>query len=126
MVPDIEAVAIGIKFGSTWVPPEIFSDFIEHLHCGKGMQTVNYFPAMGRWDVSVRIWDQSLNGSVWGIPEYPADKIIESLLTNRPIKVEKEIGEDEYGKPVKVVDQELTAAAMQKADEIRQAFLDWV
>lgn len=126
MPPDIEAVDIGIKFGSTWVPPQIFSDFIEHLHCGKGMQTVSYFPAMGRWDVSVKIWDQSLNGSVWGIPEYPADKIIESLLTNRPIKVEKEIGEDEYGKPVKVVDQELTAAAMQKADEIRQAFLDWV
>ena len=25
-----------------------------------------------------------------------------------------------------VIDQELTAAAMQKAEEIKQAFLDWV
>ncbi|MDR2572932.1 MAG: SLOG family protein [Desulfovibrio sp.] len=52
---------------------------------------------------------------------------LESLLTNRPIKVEKDSGQnDERGNPIKVVDQELTAAAMAKADEIRQAFLDWV
>ncbi|MBQ3060196.1 MAG: DEAD/DEAH box helicase family protein [Desulfovibrio sp.] len=126
MPPDIEAVDIGIRFGSSWVPPQIFSDFIEHLHEGKGMQTVNYFPALGRWDVSVKIWDQSLNGSVWGIPEYPASRIIEALLTNKTIKVEKEIGEDKHGRPIKEVDQELTAAAMQKADAIKQNFLDWV
>lgn len=127
MPPDIEAVDIGIKFGSTWVPGEVFSDFIEHLHGGKGLQSVTYFPTLGRWDASVRIWDFALSTNVWGVPEYPAGKIIESLLTNRPIKVEKESGQhDENGKPIMVVDQELTAAAMQKADEIRQAFLDWV
>lgn len=64
---------------------------------------------------------------VWGIPEYPADKIIGALLTNKPIKVEKASGQyDDNGRPIMVIDQELTAAAMQKADEIRQAFLDWV
>jgi N12 class adenine-specific DNA methylase len=48
-------------------------------------------------------------------------------LSNRLIKVETDSGErDERGNPVKVVDQELTAAAMQKADEIKQAFVDWV
>lgn len=127
MPPDIEAVDIGIKFGSTWVPQEIVDEFIENLHGGKGYQTVNYFPTLGRWEAQVRIWDTALSTNVWGIPEYPAGKIIESLLMNRPIKVEKESGQyDSNDKPIMVVDQELTAAAMQKADEVRQAFLDWV
>ena len=127
MPPEIEAVDIGIKFGSTWVPQNVVSDFIEFLHSGKGSQNVSYAPTLGRWEASVRIWDFSLNTSVWGIPEFPAGKIIESLLMNRPIKVEKESGEyDSNDKPIMGVDQELTTAAMQKADEIRQAFLDWV
>ena len=124
---EIEAVDIGIRFGSTWVPSEVFNAFVEHLHDGNGSQDISYFPALGRWQAKVRIWDDAIDSSVYGIPEYPASKIIESLLINRPIKVEKESGEyDENGKPVMVIDQELAAAAMQKADEIKQAFLDWV
>ena len=46
---------------------------------------------------------------------------------NKPIKVEKDTGQrDEQGRPIMELDQELTAAAMQKADEIRQAFVDWI
>ncbi len=127
MPPDIEAVDIGIRFGSSWVPAQVFADFVEHLHDGKGMQTINYLPTLGRWEASVSIWDASLASSVWGIPEYSAGKIIEALLMNKPIKVQKESGQhDDQGRPIMVIDQELTAAAMQKADEIKQAFLDWV
>ena len=127
MPPDIEAVDIGIRFGSSWVPAQIFADFVEHLHGGKGMQTISYLPTLGRWEASVSIWDASLATGVWGIPEYPADKIIEALLMNKPIKVQKESGQrDDQGRPIMVIDQELTAAAMQKADEIKQTFLDWV
>ena len=127
MPPDIEAVDIGIKFGSAWVPAQVFADFVEHLHGGKGMQTINYLPTLGRWEASVYIWDASLASSVWGIPEYSAGNIIEALLMNKPIKVQRESGQhDDQGRPIMVIDQELTAAAMQKADEIKQAFLDWV
>lgn len=127
MPPDIEAVDIGIRFGSSWVPAQVFADFVEHLHGGKGMQTINYLPTLGRWEASVSIWDASLASSVWGIPEYSAGKIIEALLMNKPIKVQKESGQhDDQGRPIMVIDQDLTAAAMQKADEIKQAFLDWV
>lgn len=126
--PDIEAVDIGVKFGSTWVPGNVFSDFIEErIHGGHGYQTINYVPILGRWEAKVSVYDHAANTEVWGIPEYPASKILESLLTNRPIKVEKESGQyDDNDRPIMVVDQELTAAAMQKADEVKQAFLDWV
>lgn len=93
MPPDIEAVDIGIRFGSSWVPAQVFADFVEHLHGGKGMQTINYLPTLGRWEASVSIWDASLASSVWGIPEYSAGKIIEALLMNKPIKVQKESGQ---------------------------------
>ncbi len=128
MPPEIEAVDIGIKFGSTWVPGEVLSDFIEErIHGGRGQQSITYMPILGRWEAKVAVYDHAANTDVWGIPEYPASKILESLLTNRPIKVEKESGQyDDFDKPIMVVDQELTAAAMQKADEVRQAFLDWV
>ncbi|MDR2744703.1 MAG: DEAD/DEAH box helicase family protein [Desulfovibrio sp.] len=127
MPPDIEAVDIGIKFGSTWVPGEVFSAFTTERISDKVWQTIDYIPVLGRWEAKISIYDPSADRDIWGIPEYPASSIIESLLMNRPIKVEKETGEeDERGKPIKVVDQELTAAAMAKADEIRQAFLDWV
>ena len=127
MPPDIEAVDIGIKFGSTWVPADVMDEFVEHLHKGRGMQQIQYFPSIGHWQANVRIWDDALNTSVWGTPEYSAGKLIESLLINRPIKVEVDSGSrDDQGRPIMVVDQELTAAAMQKADEIKQAFLDWV
>ena len=127
MPPDIEAVDIGIKFGSAWIPTQVISDFVEHLHGGKGTQEISYLPTLGRWLAKVSIWDMAINDSVWGIPEYPAEKILESLLINRPIKVEKDSGQhDENGKPIMVIDQELTATAMQKAEEIKQAFLDWV
>lgn len=127
MPPDIEAVDIGIRFGASWVPAQVFSDFVEHLHGGNGKQTISYLPTLGRWEASVSIWDASLATSVWGIPEYPAGKIIEALLTNKSIKVQKPSGhKDERGNDIMVIDQELTAAAMSKADEIRQAFLDWI
>ena len=124
--PDIEAVDIGVKFGSAWLPEEVITDFIESLHGGKGRQSVKYIPVLGKWEARVSFHDNSLNRDVWGIPEYPAEDIIESLLSNRPIKVEKEVGRDDAGKAIMVVDQELTAAAMAKADSVRQAFLDWV
>ena len=106
MPPDIEAVDIGIRFGSSWVPAQVFADFVEHLHGGKGMQTINYLPTLGRWEASVSIWDASLASSVWGIPEYSAGKIIEALLMNKPIKVQKESGQhDDQGRPIMVIDQ---------------------
>ena len=127
--PDVEAVDIGIQFGATWVPPEDMRRFIVEV-IGQGREyfgdvRVDYHPLVGKWDAKVRIFDRTLNASVWGTPEYPAEKILESLLTHRPIKVEKEVL-DARGKVFVELDQEATAAAMQKADEIRQAFRDWI
>lgn len=126
--PDIEAVDIGVQFGATWIPKEDMSAFFDEvIHGGNGKQHVVYLPVLGKWDIGIQINDYTRNTSTWGIPEYPAERLIQSMLRNTPIKVEKDTGEkDQHGNPIKVVDSELTAAAMQKADEIRQAFKDWI
>lgn len=128
MPPDIEAIDIGIKFGTPWVPSQVFSQFMDEIiHSGSGQQTFIYVSALGKWEAKVHIYDHTLNTSTWGIPEFPATDIIQALMKNTPIKVEKETGYlDDRGKPIMTVDQELTAAAMQKGEEIKQAFLDWV
>lgn len=56
-----------------------------------------------------------------------SEDLAQAGMQGRPIKVEKESASyDENGNPLIVIDQELTTAAGQKADEIKQAFLDWV
>ena len=61
MPPDIEAVDIGIKFGSTWVPGEVLADFIEErIHGGRGHQTINYVPILGRWEAKVSVYDHEV------------------------------------------------------------------
>lgn len=62
----------------------------------------------------------------WGTEAYPANKLIEAVLTNRSIQVKTEVGRDERGQPIMQVDETQTAAANQKADELRQAFVDWI
>jgi N12 class adenine-specific DNA methylase len=125
--PDIEAVDIGIQFGSTWVPGEVFETFINEVICERNYIRISYIPVLGRWNADINIYDLSANNDVWGIRECTAAEILENLLRGRPVRVERETGEtDEKGRPIKVVDQELTAAATAKADQIRQAFLDWV
>ena len=126
--PDVETVDIGVQFGAPWIPADVMNQFVEDvIHGGSGSQHIKYLSALGKWEAKVSIYDGSKNLSVWGTPEYPASRLIESLLRGTPIKVERETGQvDERGNAIRVVDSELTAAAMQKADEIRQAFKDWI
>ena len=127
MPPDVEAVDIGVQFGASWVPAEDMRKFLHEVICGSDSRIhVKYLPQLGKWDAKVSIFDASRNSSIWGIPEYPATRLIESLLRGTPIKIEKETGRDSNGNPIMTLDSELTAAAMQKADEIKKAFQDWI
>ncbi len=128
MPKDIEAVDIGVKFGSTWLPKEVILEFVEEKIGGVHpyQKEIDYLPVLGKWNVNLKIYDRSINNELWGTPEYPAEDLIKSLLVNRPIKVEKEVGRDQNNKPIMQVDQEATAVAMQKANDIQQAFSDWI
>lgn len=122
---DIEPVDIAVQLGSTWVPTEHVAQFVDQLVGCRG-STIRYFPELGKWSTEIFTSDRTLNRVRWGIEEYPATDLIDAILTNRSIQVKREVGTDEHGKKIMEVDEEKTAAANEKADEIRQAFLDWI
>lgn len=122
---DIEPVDISIQLGSTWVPDHTVNQFVSHL-LGEVRRRISYQPTLGKWLVDIDAGDRTTARVTWGTEAYPANQLLEAILTNRPIQVKVEVGADEHGNKLYRVDDAQTAAANQKADEIRQAFLDWV
>lgn len=124
---DIDAVDIGIQLNSTWVPPQVIKDFINsELGLAKNNCYIDYQPAVGRWIVELEGGPQSLRNEKWGTEKLDANEIIVRLMMNSEIKVNKRVGENEHGQPLYRVDIEATLEAQSKADEIQNAFQDWV
>lgn len=127
--PDLEAVDIGVQLGTFWIPQDIIKEFGTHLFGPDAIQEVTYINAIGKWNVSVKSFavDATINTGTYGTPDYPGTSLFKAILANTPIKVEREVGTNpETKKPIYKVDDEATAAANQKADEIKQVFLDWI
>ncbi|MDR5791693.1 DEAD/DEAH box helicase family protein [Caballeronia sp. LP003] len=123
---DIEPVDISVQLGSTWVPEAVVSDFVTHL-LGDVRRTVSYAPSLGKWIAHVGpSSDRTTMRATWGTEDIPANELLSSILTGKPIQVKEVVGRNENGQPEYRVNEERTAAATQKADEIRQAFTDWV
>lgn len=123
---DIDPVDIGVQLGATWVPPSVVDSFVGHM-LGPVQRNISYQPALGKWLVSIRPSNDVTTMTItWGTVDAPANKLIEAILRNSPIQVKEEIGRDERNNPIYAINEEKTAVANQKADEIKQAFEDWV
>ena len=122
---NIEPVDIAVQLGSTWVPERVVGDFVGHL-LGDVRRRISYQESLGKWLVKIDKPERTVGTVTWGTQSYPANELIEAILTNSSIQVRQEQGTDDHGRPIYRVDDVQTAAANQKADEIRQAFLDWV
>lgn len=123
---DIEPVDIAVQLGSSWVPADDVKAFVRHLigdvHC-----QVSFQPSIGRWVSKIGAGSRTVCRVQWGTEDKPANTLIEDILGNRDIKVLERAGTNpQTGAPIYVVNEPATAAAAQKADEIRQAFADWI
>lgn len=122
---DIDAVDISVSLGSTWVPATVVSDFVQHL-LGGVRQHIFYMEALGKWQVKISEPDHTVARVTYGTQRYPANDLIEAILQQSPIQVRDQVGKSETGSPIYELNSEETTAANQKADEIRQAFVDWL
>lgn len=128
---DLTASEIGIKLGSTWIPPEIIRQFIFEL-----LDTPRY----NRWDINVKysnitaewyIENKSVDKdnvkaySTYGTPRINAYKIIEQTLNLKDVKIFDTIIDDE-GRKQRVLNRKETAIASSKQDAIKEAFLSWI
>jgi N12 class adenine-specific DNA methylase/predicted RNA methylase len=122
---DIDAVDIAVSLGSTWIPSDVVSEFVKHL-LGNVRAQIRYTEALGKWHAKISDPDYTVNHVTWGTGRYPASDLIEAILQQRPIQVKDEVGRTEAGAPIYQQNADETTSANQKADEIRQAFLDWL
>lgn len=128
---DLTASEIGIKLGSTWIPPEIIRKFIFEL-----LDT----PSYNRWDIHVKYsnitaeWyiDGKSNDrnnvkayTTYGTSRINAYKIIEQTLNLKEVKIFDTFIDDE-GRKQRVLNRKETAIACSKQDAIKEAFLNWV
>jgi N12 class adenine-specific DNA methylase/predicted RNA methylase len=123
---DIDPVDIGVQLGAAWVPPSVVDSFVGHL-LGPVQRKISYQPSLGKWLVNIRPSNDLTTMTItWGTVDAPAHKLIEAILRNSPIQIKEETGRDERNNPIYTLNEEKTAVANQKADEIKQAFEDWV
>ena len=128
---DLTASEIGVKLGSTWIPPEIVRQFIFEL-----LETPRY----NQWDIKVKYsnitaeWyidgksvdrDNVKAYSTYGTPRINAYKIIEQTLNLKDVKIFDTIIDDE-GRKQRVLNRKETAIASSKQDAIKEAFLNWI
>ncbi|MHC8347779.1 Eco57I restriction-modification methylase domain-containing protein, partial [Pseudomonas sp. RT6P73] len=115
---DIEPVDIRVQLGSTWVPDLDVEEFVRHL-LGRVACRVSYQPSLGKYMAKIGAADHTTGNVTWGTDRYPAHQLVEAILLGHAIQVRDEVGKDDRGNKIYRINDVQTAAANQKADEIR-------
>jgi len=108
---------VTVLLGSTFVPPKIYADFIEHV-TGR--------PARVSFSAATNSYAVTASGATQEkVDEFGADGItiagmVSDILNSKTIRITKTVDDKE------VFDEERTALALIKAKQIRSEFSDWV
>ena len=122
----IPAHLVEFTFGSSWIAPKLYEDFIEERTGLKvelanvggtwAMQTPYY--TLGEKNRSMAVVSELCGKTIMG------HELMEAALTNRTITVSKTIRHWD-GTTETITDREATTACANKVDEIRSDFKDW-
>lgn len=116
---DLTASEISVRLGATWIPPEIFQQFMfEFLDTPRYAQwniKVHYSQFTGEWNIEGKSYDRSnvKAYSTYGTSRINAYKIIEETLNLKDVRIFDYI-EDEEGKKKAVLNKKETAIAQAK------------
>ena len=125
------ASEISVRLGATWIPPEIFQQFMfEFLDTPRYAQwniKVHYSQFTGEWNIEGKSYDRSnvKAYSTYGTSRINAYKIIEETLNLKDVRIFDYI-EDDEGKKKAVLNKKETAIAQAKQELIKQGFQDWI
>ena len=113
---------IEVRLGAAWVPPSDVQDFAKHLLEATDFLNIQYSPFLDVWsvDASYQVLGSVKNTKVYGTERVGALRLIELGLNLKDPVVYDKVDER------LVVNQEDTAAARMKLEEIKVAFKDWV
>lgn len=127
---DVKGSEIDVNLGVTWIPPQVYAEFAEHLMgASKGSITVNYSSENG-YTMSYRdfLRNRAENTSVWGTKKMPflygsknEKGMFMSIMNNNELKITfKNIeGKTE-------IDRNATEAVRAMKDKITTEFNNWL
>lgn len=126
----IKAGDISVRLGTTWIPPEIYREFIFDLLQTPRWQQYNikvyYTTETEEWYISNKSSDQRIETNrTFGTHRMNAYKIIENTLNLRNVKIFDKTYDAE-GKEIRVLNKKETAIAQGKQDLIKTRFLEWI
>lgn len=128
---DLTAPEISVRLGATWIPPEIYQQFIFELLStgwrGQNRIRVLYSPHTAEWNITEKSADKDniKAFSTYGTRRMSAYHIIENTLNLRTVRVFDTVY-DESGNKTQVLNRKETAIAQDKQDAIKAQFADWI
>ena len=132
---DIPYNEIYITPGATFIPNEIYADFIAHMLGGRNNPNSYSGPDVevgrtlsGEFKINVnnkRLKNGYYNTQTWGTARKSFLDLIDAMMGSRTIKV-NDVFENADGKKVSVVNEAETEAANEKAKAIQKEFEDWI
>ena len=134
---DIPATEIGVKLGSTWLPPKVVKQFMFELletprwyyesYYRGDLIDVDYSEHSGEWHISNKNRDSGnvKANSTYGTARINAYKIIENTLNLKDVKIYDTVF-DENGNKTRVLNKKESAIANAKQEIIKQEFQNWI
>ncbi|MBE9062884.1 DEAD/DEAH box helicase family protein [cf. Phormidesmis sp. LEGE 11477] len=116
---------IDVRLGSIWIPPSDVEAFAHNLlGVDKGI-TIQHSKSADAWYVNTtyRVNVLAANNSIYGTGEVSATTLISQTLNLKNPVVYKA---DPHDADKRVIDQDETAAARLKQEEIKERFKDWI
>ncbi|WP_404949012.1 hypothetical protein HFP70_35100 [Streptomyces sp. ARC14] len=119
--PDITPGEIDAPMGAAWLGGDIVQAFLRDKLNSDTVRVSYQGGSLWKVDAPDGVKKGRAATRVWGTDDYPAIKLAEAILTNGRIRVTYR---DEAG--TTHVDEDATAAAQTKADELKEEFQDWL
>lgn len=122
---NIPAHLINFTFGSSWIDPKLYEDYVKE----RTNVNVKFTSACGTWFMDAPDYINEEKDNSFGVKSLlfnkiiPGHQLIEAAIQNKSIIVSRTYKEN--GKDVRETDRDATQACSNKIDEIRQDFQDW-
>lgn len=122
---NIPAHLINFTFGSSWIDPKLYEDYVKE----RTNVNVKFTSAGGTWFMDAPDYINEEKDNSFGVKSLLFNKIIsghqliEAAIQNKSIIVSRTYKEND--KDVRETDRDATQACSNKIDEIRQDFQDW-
>jgi N12 class adenine-specific DNA methylase len=127
---DLTAAEIGVRIGATWIPPEIYKQFMFELFSTGGSarhrMNVLYSKYTGEWNITEKTSDYGNIKAVttYGTKRISAYHILEQTLNLKDVRIFDTIIED--GNEKRVLNKRETAIAQDRQELIKSKFAEWL